>query len=125
MPEEVLDIQLAGVVGDRPGGESVPEAVGMDPWDSRGFAQPPQELLESVGPEPHAGMEPPVAGGEEERTRGRTSVGKIDREASAQRPAKGTRRSLPPLPRRTSRRRSGSRQSARSKWAASEQRTPG
>lgn len=65
--EEVLHIELARIVGDRPGGEGVPEAMGMDARDARGPAQPPQQLLEPVGPEPHAGVEAAVAGGEEER----------------------------------------------------------
>ena len=30
VPEQVLDIQLTRIVGDRPGGEGMPEAMGMD-----------------------------------------------------------------------------------------------
>ena len=81
--EQMLDIEFAGVVGDRPGGEGMPEAMGMDPRDARSFAQPPQELLEPVGPEPHARLEPPVAGGQEERPRSRSPVGKIGGESGS------------------------------------------
>jgi hypothetical protein len=35
MPEQVLDVELAGVVRERPGGEGVAEAVGMDLGDPR------------------------------------------------------------------------------------------
>ena len=31
--EQMLDIELAGVVGDPPGGEGVPEAMGVDAGD--------------------------------------------------------------------------------------------
>ena len=34
MTEEVLDVQLTGLVLDRPGGERVPEAVGVDLGDA-------------------------------------------------------------------------------------------
>lgn len=71
LAEQVLDVQLARLVGDRPGGEGMAEAMGMDPGDSRGSAQPPQQLLEPVGLEPHARMEPPVAAGYEQRPEGR------------------------------------------------------
>ena len=39
--EEVLNIQLSGIVGDRPGGEGMPEAMGMDLGDPRSLTQPP------------------------------------------------------------------------------------
>ena len=77
VPEEMLDIEFAGVVGDGPGGEGMAEAVGMYPGDTGRLTQPPQELLEPVGPEPHAGVEAAVAGGEEERPRSRPPVGQI------------------------------------------------
>ena len=78
--EEVLDVQFARVVGDGPGGKGVAEAMGMDPGNAGSPAQPPQELLEPIGPEPHGRLEPPVAGGEEQRPRGRSPVNAIGSE---------------------------------------------
>ena len=43
--EQVLDIELAGVVGDGPGGARVPEAMGVDARDARGPAEPAQQLF--------------------------------------------------------------------------------
>ena len=73
----MLDIELARIVGDRPGGEGMPEAMGMDPGDPRGPTQPPQHLFESIGLEPHPRVEAPIASGHEERPRGRSPVGAI------------------------------------------------
>ena len=67
--EQVLDIALPRVVGDGPGGEGVAEAMGMDPGDARGPAEPPQHLFEPIRLEPHARVEAPVTGGHEERPR--------------------------------------------------------
>ena len=65
--EQVLDIDLPRVVGDGPGGERVPKAVGMDARHAGGPAEPAQQLLEPVRPEAHAGVEARVAGSDEER----------------------------------------------------------
>ena len=67
VPEQVLHIELAGVVRDGPGGERVPEAVGVDARDARGPAEASQQLLEPVRPEPDAGVEAGVADDDEER----------------------------------------------------------
>ena len=62
MAEQVLDIEFAGVVSDGPGGEGVAEAMGMDPGDARGPAEPAQQLLEPVRPEADAVVEARVGG---------------------------------------------------------------
>ena len=83
MAEQVLDIELARVMRDGPGGERVAEAVGVHPRDARGPAEPAQQLLEPVRPETDAGVEARVAGSDEERARGGTAVGEIGGEGVA------------------------------------------
>ena len=64
-----LDVQLAGVLLDRPGGERVAEAMSVDLGEAGLTAPTPQHLLEAVVAQAHAGEEPTVAsGGEEQRT---------------------------------------------------------
>ena len=46
--EEMLDIELAGVVGDGPGGERVPKAVGVNARDARGPAEASQQQVQAV-----------------------------------------------------------------------------
>ena len=48
--EQVLDIELARVMGDSPGGERVAEAMGMDARDVGGPAEASQQLFEPVRP---------------------------------------------------------------------------
>ena len=55
--EQVLDIEIARVMGDGLGREGVAEAMGMTPGDPRRAPQLPQQLLGLDGPEPHAWRE--------------------------------------------------------------------
>ena len=48
MTEEVLDVQLPGLVLDRPGGERVPEPMGVDLGDAGLPPQAAQHLLHAV-----------------------------------------------------------------------------
>ena len=70
----MLDIELAGVVGDGPGGERVPEAMSVHLGDAGGPAEASQQLLEPVRPKAHAGVEARGAGRDEEGARGGTAV---------------------------------------------------
>ena len=54
MTEQMLDVQLADIVLDRPCREGVPEAVGVHLRDPRAAAQPPEEVLEAVDLQPLA-----------------------------------------------------------------------
>ncbi len=42
--EEVLDVNLTGILLDRPGGECVAEPVRVDSGDSRAITKPTQEM---------------------------------------------------------------------------------
>ena len=124
VPEQVLDIDLARVVGDSPGGEGVPEAMGMDARDARGPAKASQQLLESVGTQAHPRVEARGAGREEERPRGRTAVREIDDEGVGTAPGEGHDAVLAALALADAQPRSAQAQSARSNWTASAQRMP-
>jgi hypothetical protein len=66
--EQSLDVELARVLFDRPGGEGVSEAVGVDLGQTGLAAEPTEHLLEAVGAERDAGLEDmQVRRGEEER----------------------------------------------------------
>lgn len=49
--QEVLHVQFAGILFDRPGGESVAEAMSVDFGDASVAATTPEDLLQAVGPE--------------------------------------------------------------------------
>ena len=87
--EQVLDIELARVMGDSPGGERVAEAMGMDARDARGPAELAQQLLEPVRLEPDVIVQPSVASGDEERTRRRPPVGDVRGQGVAAAPREG------------------------------------
>ena len=59
--EQVLNVQLAGVLLDRPGGEGATEAVGVDLGEAGLSSQVPEELLQTVGPQGDAGTEGAMA----------------------------------------------------------------
>ena len=67
--QEVLDVQLAGILLDRPGGKSVSEAMGMDLRDARLPAESAEHLLDGVGQEAGVGHKVAMTtGGYEEPT---------------------------------------------------------
>ena len=69
--EQVLDIELASIVRDRPGREGVAEAVGVHLWHAGPQAEAAQHLLEAIRPERDARLESPeMARREEERAVG-------------------------------------------------------
>ena len=55
--EQVLNVQLARILLDGPGGEGMAEAVGMDLGEAGLASQAPEELLEAVGPQGDAGTQ--------------------------------------------------------------------
>ncbi len=78
MPQEELHVQLACVLLDRPGGEGVAKAVGMDLRDPTLATEPSQELLQAVGAERDAGLQDmEMRGGKEEWTVVFTSEGQV------------------------------------------------
>ena len=95
--EQVLDIEFARVVGDRPGGEGVAEAMRVDPPDAGGAAEPAQSRPEPTRLEADAVIEVSVARRDEEWAACRPPVGEVRGSASAHRPAKGTTRVLAAL----------------------------
>ena len=74
VPEEVLDIELPGVVGDGPGGERVAEAVGVHFGDPGFAAEGAQADLEAVDAQADAGVQAAIARAEEERPRLRAAI---------------------------------------------------
>ena len=76
----MLDIDLARLVGDGPGGEGVAEAVGVHLGDPGRAPETAEQLLEAVGLEPRVRIEAPVAGVDEERARGVAADGGVRRE---------------------------------------------
>ena len=70
MPQQVLDIELAGVLLNRPRRKCVTKPVSVDIGDAGPFADPTEHVLESVRPERDIAPEPAVAvSGHEETTR--------------------------------------------------------
>ena len=67
VPEQVLHIELAGVLGDRPGGERVAEAVRVHLGDPAFPAERAEADLDAIDAEADPGVEPPIAGAEKER----------------------------------------------------------
>ena len=62
MPEQMLDIDLARLVGDGPSGERVAEAVGVHLRDAGGAPASTEQLFEAIGLEPGVRIEATVAG---------------------------------------------------------------
>ena len=63
--EKVLDIDLAGVVRDRPGREGMAEAMRVHLADPAAPAEAATDLFEPVGAQPGGRVQTPVARGDE------------------------------------------------------------
>ena len=75
--EQMLDVELAGVVGDGPRRERVAEAVGVHLWDAGVAAERAQADLEAVNAQADAGMQAAVARTDEERPGGGAAIGEV------------------------------------------------
>ena len=96
--EQVLDIELADIMGDGICRERVAEAVGVHLGDARLTAEYVQPLLETVDAEADTGVEVPVARDGEERSGAGAVIQKAGGERGGAAVARGTTRAVSPFP---------------------------